>query len=269
VDSAGSPDGGADPADAGEGGARETGREREPPGWEDHAADGEADARERPSRRRRSAVSVDPRYGRYVGLLALFIVVLITINTLVTKPNGAKGIAAGQQVPPFAVPLVTGHLLGTADVATRPNQGAEGNVPACEERGHEILNICELYERRPVVLALFIYAGSCEAVLGDMQAIAPSFPGVSFAAVAIKGNRAALRSLIRKRGVTFPVGLDEEGILARAYKLATCPQVTLVLPGGVAQSAALLGRPSRASLRSRVAALLAAARARGRSGGTT
>jgi len=242
VDSAGSPDGRADSARAGEGGAPETGREGEPPGSE-HAPAGQG---EPPARQRR------PRP-----------------NTIVTKSNGAKGIAAGQLVPPFAVPLVTGRLLGTADVATRPNQGAEGHVPACQERGHEILNICELYERGPVVLALFIYSGSCEAVLGDMQAIAPSFPGVGFAGVAIKGDRTALRSLLRKRGVTFPVGLDEEGILARFYKLATCPQITLVLPGGAVQSTALLGRPSRATLRTRVAALVAAARAHGWRGGVT
>jgi hypothetical protein len=215
-------------------------------------------------RRPRPAVAVDPRWGRYVGMFALLLLVLITVNTIVTKPNGAKGIKAGSAVPPFAVPLVTApRLVGNADVATRPNQGAEGNVPACQERGPEILNLCELYERGPVVLALFIYAGSCEAVLTDMQAIAPSFPGVQFAAVAIRGDRAALRSLVRKRGLAFPVGLDEEGILARLYKLATCPQVTFVLPGGVVQSAALLDRPSRATLRGRVAALVAAARARG------
>ena len=225
----------------------------------------EPPARERP--RPRPVVSVDRRWGRYVGLFAIFLVVLITINTLVTKPNGAKGIARGAIVPAFAVPLVTGHLVGNADVATRPNQGAEGNVPACQERGPEILNICELYERGPVVLALFIYSSSCEAILGDMQAIAPSFPGVQFAGVAIKGDRRALRSLVQKRALAFPVGLDEEGILARFYKLASCPQVTFVLPGGVVESAALLSRPSRPTLRARVAELAAAARARGWRGG--
>jgi hypothetical protein len=224
--------------------------------------------RDRPRRRSRPAVGVDPRYGRYVGLFALLLLVLFTINTIVTKPNGAKGIAPGASVAPFAVPLVTApRLVGNADVATRPNQGSEGNVPACQERGPEILNICELYERGPVVLTLFIYAGSCEAILGDMQAIAPSFPGVRFAAVSIKGNRAALRRLVRKRGLAFPVGLDEEGILARLYKLASCPQVTFVLPNGVVQSEALLSQPSRATLRARVAELVAAARARGWRGG--
>ena len=225
-------------------------------------------AQEQPRRRPLPAVSIDPRWGRYAGLFALFLVVLITINTIVTKPNGAKGIARGAPVPPFAVPLVTGNLVGNADVATRPNQGAEGNVPACQARGPEILNICELYERGPVVLALFIYSASCEAVLGDMQAIAPSFPGVQFAGVAIKGDRRALRSLLRKHGIAFPVGLDEEGILARSYKLASCPQLNFILPGGVVQSAAMLSRPARDTLRARVAELVAAARARGRHGGT-
>ena len=62
-------------------------------------------------------------------------------------------------------------------------------MPACEVRGPQILNICQLYERGPVVLALFVDAGSCADVLGDMQALAPSFPEVRFAAVAIKGGR--------------------------------------------------------------------------------
>ena len=56
-------------------------------------------------------------------VLPTFLVVLITINTLVTKPNGAKGIARGTRVPAFAVPLVTGHLLGTADVASAAGRG--------------------------------------------------------------------------------------------------------------------------------------------------
>src|SRR5690349_11294987 len=96
------------------------------------------------------------RYGRYVGLLALFIVVLITLNTILTKPNGSKGIEPGRAVPPFAVPLVTGNLSGDADIATHAHEGGRGDVAACQERSAEILNICQLYERGPVVLALFL-----------------------------------------------------------------------------------------------------------------
>lgn len=204
------------------------------------------------------------RYGRYVGVLGLVILVLLAINVALTKPNGAAGIALGHTVPPFAVPLALGTLTGAADVATHPNDGAAGRVAACAERGAQILNVCELYERGPVVLALFVNAGSCTAVLSEMQALAPQFPGVGFAAVAIRSERGSLPQLVRERKLTHvQIGFDEEGTLTGMYKMGSCPQVSLVLPGGVMQSPALLSTPSQATLSARVAALVQAARARG------
>jgi hypothetical protein len=208
-----------------------------------------------------------PRYGRYVGLLALVILVLITINTIVTKPNGARGVEPGRAVPPFAVPLVLGDLSGDADIAAHAGEGARGKVPACQERGPQILNICQLYERGPVVLALFINSGSCAGILSDLQALAPSFPGVQFSAVALKGDRRRLRRLVRTRGLSLPVGLDRDGSLLPLYKVATCPQVTFAYPGGVVESPALLKRPPIATLRARVRELVAGSRARGWRGG--
>ena len=204
-----------------------------------------------------------PRFGGIVGAVALVILVLITINTFVTKPNGVKGLGPGEQLPPFAVPLALGGLNGDADTARHADEGSAGRVPACQERGARILNVCQLYEGAPVMLALFVDGGSCPDVLGDMQALAPSFPGVRFAAVAIKGDRAKVRKLIRSRGLTLPVGLDSDGALAALYKVATCPQLTFAYPGGAAQGNAILTRPSRAALRARLDQLVAGARARG------
>ncbi len=173
-----------------------------------------------------------PQYGRYVVLLAVVILVLITINTIATKPNGDAGISPGTTVPPFAVPLATGNLQGDADVARSAHEGAAGNIPACKERGKEILNICELYEEGPVVLALFVDGGSCPGVLGDMQALVKAYPQVRFAGVAIKGATKGVRKLIAKMGLSFPVGLDRDGALAALYKLATCPQLSFIERGG-------------------------------------
>jgi hypothetical protein len=161
------------------------------------------------------------------------------------------------------VPLALGHLSGDADIAVHGNEGTLGRVPACAERGPQILNICQLYEQGPVVLALFVDAGSCPAVLSDLQALVPSFPGVRFAGVAIKASRGQLRRLVRSRGLTLPIGIDSDGALVRLYKVASCPQVSFAYPGGVVQSRALLSRPPLATLRARVSELLAAARARG------
>lgn len=210
----------------------------------------------------RSEAPSGPRYGRYAGLLGLLILALITVNTIVTKPNGSRGIEPGRPLAPFAVPLAMGSLTGDANVATSADDGAAGRVPACSVRGPGVLNICELYERGPVVLALFVQDGSCPAILSDLQTLSGSFPGVQFAAVAIKGSRGPLRRMIRARGLTLPVGIDRDGILVGLYKVASCPQVTFAYRGGVVQSGALLSRPSLATLRARVSALAAAARSR-------
>jgi AhpC/TSA family len=198
-----------------------------------------------------------------VGVLALVILALITLNTVLTKPNGAAGITPGTRLAPFAVPLVTGNLQGDADIATHANDGSAGKRPACAERGPQILNICQLYEQGPVVLALFVDAGSCAKILDDLQALLPQFPGVRFAGVSIMGERSQLRALVRSHGLSMPVGIDGEGTLAELYKVASCPQVTFAYPGGVVQSKPLLYRPSLATLRARVSSLVAGARARG------
>jgi hypothetical protein len=202
----------------------------------------------------------EARYGRYVGLLALVILVLITINTVVSKPNGAKGIEPGYTIPPFAAPLALGTLTGDVNVATRADEGSAGRTPACAVRGPGVLNVCALYRARPLVLALFVDAGSCPDVLGQMQALTGAFPAVSFAAVAIKGERKSLLALMRKHGLrSVQVGIDRDGVLAGLYKMASCPQVSFVLPGGVVQSSALLDTPSPQTLRKRVTELVVAA----------
>jgi hypothetical protein len=199
-------------------------------------------------------------------LLAAVILVLITVNTLVTKPNGVTGVPPGGQVPPFAVPLVLGSVEGDADIAVHAHEGQRGNIAACSLRRPGVLNICQLYEHEPVVLALFIDDGSCPNVLGTLQRLVPSFPGVHFAAVSLKGSRGSLRALIAKDGLTMPVGFDRKGDLLTLYKAATCPQLTFILPGGKARGKALLTDPSVAQLRSRIEDLVAAA-AKARSGG--
>ena len=207
------------------------------------------------------------RYGRYVGVLALVILLLVTINTIVTKPIAARGVDPGRRLPPFAVPLALGNLTGDADIASRRGEGSRGRVPACSERGPQILNVCELYERGPLVLALFVNAGGCEAIVGDLNRLAPSFPGVQFAAVALRGDRAGLRRLAHGGELRVPLGQDRDGSLLPLYKVASCPQVTFAYPGGVVQSRALLVRPGMGTLRERVRELVAASRARGWRGG--
>jgi AhpC/TSA family len=206
----------------------------------------------------------NPRYGRYAGLAGVVLLALAAIYLLFLRPTDLSGIAPGRRLTPFALPLALGNLRGDADIATRADQGSAGRVPACAERGAQILNVCQLYERGPVVLALFVNAGGCTRILDELQQLVPAFPGVSFAAVAIEGDRAALRRLVRARGLTLPVGIDGDGAVGSLYKVLSCPQIDFAYPGGVVQSAALLATPSQATLRARVSALVVASRARAR-----
>lgn len=205
--------------------------------------------------------------GRLVGIITVVALVALIVTAVLKNPGGLTGIEPGTKIAPFAVPLASGDLVGDANIATHAHEGASGNVPACSVRGSQVLNICELAERGPVVLALFVNGSSCPRVLGEMQALKGSFPGVQFAAVAIKASRPGLRALIARDGLTLPVGIDADGALASLYKVLSCPQINFAYPGGKVQSQALLATPTPAALRSRVAALVAASRARGWHGG--
>jgi hypothetical protein len=203
------------------------------------------------------------RARRRVGLLGMLLAAAFIIGSFLTRPNGGSGVTPGQRIAPFAVPLAVGTLEGAANIATRPHDGDLGARPACSVRGGQILNVCELYERGPLVLVLFLNRGSCPNVVKDLQTLAPTFPQVQFAAVAIKGSRPQLASFVRSTGVKLPVGYDEDGVLASLYQMVDCPEITFAYPGGIAASRPLLGSPTRATLRLRVEELLTAARARG------
>jgi hypothetical protein len=203
------------------------------------------------------------RYGRYVVILAVILLVAFTIHVALTSHKGTTGIRPGTRVPPFAAPYALGGPSGEVDVATHANEGQAGKVPACSERGPAILNICQLYERGPVVLALFFDAGSCARTLDDFQLLAPEFPRVSFAAVAVKEEAASIARMVRSKRLTLPVGVDAGGRLGGLYAMVSCPQITFVYPGGIVQSSSLLSRPPLTTLRARVGALLAASRVRG------
>ncbi len=210
----------------------------------------------------------NPRYGRYAGLLGVVLLVAVVVNSLFVHRPGLTGIPPGQATAPFAAPLATSGLVGDADIATHADDGAEGSVPACAERGPRILNICQLYEHGPVVLALFVDAGGCTTVLEEMQALVGEFPGVRFAAVAIRAGRTQVRRLVRADRLTLPVGLDEDGGVADRYKVFSCPQLDFIERGGVVQSRALLTNPSLASLRDRVRELVSASLAHERARAT-
>ena len=131
-------------------------------------------------------------------------------------------------------------------------------------RGADVFNVCQLAERSPLVLTFFITRGGseCRRELDVMQRLRPRFPGVRFAAVAVRGDRGALRKLIRRRGWTFPIGYDRDGAVANLYGVAVCPTIVFAYPRRRTMSTDF-GYLSEAKLGARVRALEAAAERRG------
>jgi hypothetical protein len=161
--------------------------------------------------------------GMIAGVVALVVLGYITYNSVVTEGPGSRGVEPGRELPAFAVPLALSRLEGDANVS-------EG---ACAVRGEDVLNVCALAERGPVVLAFFAEpVGQCDDQIDVLQHLRPRFPDVQFAAVAIRGDREALRRRVRERGWELPVGHDRDGAVANAYAVAVCPQITFARRGG-------------------------------------
>jgi len=174
-----------------------------------------------------------------LGVATLLAIAYITLNSLRTEGPGSRGLDPGTPLPPFAMPLALSSLTGDANVATRPGSGPEGERPACKVRGPDVLNSCELAERGPVVLAFFAPQEPCEKQVDVVERIRARFPDVSFAAVAIRGDRDAVRKVVREHGWKLPVGHDEDGAVANQYAVALCPTITFAYEGGRVQGTTL------------------------------
>ncbi|MGK2938277.1 MAG: TlpA family protein disulfide reductase [Solirubrobacteraceae bacterium] len=152
--------------------------------------------------------------------------------------DAPDSLPVGEEMPPFATPLVRSDLEGDANVATREDQGAAGARPACEVRGPAILNGCQLAERGPVVLTFVAQAGSCMDQLRALEQLKRAEPGLQVAAIAIKGDRDKLREELDRRQITIPVGWDRDGALSAVYRVLVCPQTVFADQGGRVSSTA-------------------------------
>ena len=164
--------------------------------------------------------------GWLVGVVAVVVLAYITVNSLRTE--ALEPLARGTRLPSFAVPLAESANDRDANVFPGPGRGPDDEPPACTVRGPEVLNVCELAERGPVVLAWVVTGlGECARQVDVLDRVAARVPGVSFAAIAVRDDRQQVRRLIRDRGWSIPVGYDHDGAAANAYGLgAVCPLLT-------------------------------------------
>ena len=84
----------------------------------------------------------------------------------------------------------------------------------------------------------------------------PSTPlAITSAAVGVREDRGALRTLVRRHRWTFPVAQDRDGAVANVYGVAICPTLVFARRGGRVRGTAL-GEQSAAALARRVRPLV-------------
>ena len=203
------------------------------------------------------------RWGWFAAVIVLLVIVWVSLQALGDDRIDAAGVQAGSELPPFAAPLALSDLEGDANVARRADSGDAGDVPACEVRGPDVLNSCELAERGPVVLGfLATSGGDCTEQFDALDEVRGEFPGVQVAVVASEVDRDELRDLIAEHGWGFEVGVDDDGVVGSLYGVVVCPHVTYAYPGGKVRGT-VLGSESAEQLRGRFERLVAASRRQG------
>jgi peroxiredoxin len=189
-------------------------------------------------------------YAAVVGILFLAVIVVVSVNTLSTKPIGLK---AGDPVSKFAAPSATGAIDKDANVDPKK---------ACAVSGSDVIRICD-YFKRPLVMVAWFTKGcdSCRRQLATVEAVKRRFPAVGFIGLDIKDSLDNARTEVRKHGWTFPMALDRDGAVSGLYGVVVGPTTFLVYPRGILMSK-VLGEIDQAQLTSRVEALVKASRER-------
>lgn len=84
---------------------------------------------------------------------------------------------------------------------------------------------------RTVVVKFFAaYCGPCKRTLPAAERLYQRNPGVAFVGISEDSDAATARALSRRMGLTFPVVLDQDNVLAGRFRVTAMP-VTFVVDG--------------------------------------
>lgn len=151
-------------------------------------------------------------------------VVAVVALVVATSQQGAgvTGPKAGSPLPTFAAPLVLSGVQADANISSE----------ACSVKAAGAVTSCSLVSRGPAVIGFLTADDSdCRPLAGSLEGLARAMPGVSVAAVGIRGDRGALAALAAK-SPSVKVLWDRDGALADRYGIAVCPTVVVVERGG-------------------------------------
>ena len=147
----------------------------------------------------------------------------------------------------FAVPEALGRLQGDANVfqddcesSEVPCPADQRRTPACEVEVEGVLRVCDYFDRPLVLSFWFSRGGDCLPSQDLVDRVASRYRGrVNFLSVNIRDEREEVRSAIRERGWSLPVGHDADGAVSNIYRVGVCPTVAFAYPGGILRGASV------------------------------
>lgn len=189
-------------------------------------------------------------YAVAVGVIFLVVIVVVSVNTISTKPIGLR---TGDRLPQFAAPSATGVIDKDANVNPKK---------ACAVRGTDAIRICDYFKRPLVMVAWFTKGcGSCPGQLDAVETVRRRFPNVAFVGLDIKDSLSNAGHEVRKHGWGFPMALDRDGAVSGLYGVVVGPTTFFAYPKGILMGKSY-GELDEAQLTRKVDALVRASRAR-------
>lgn len=154
------------------------------------------------------------RFGLLSALVLLVVGLAVTAALLLDDDDGGAveqalaGPMAGMPAAPFEVDLIGGGRFSL----------------------QEHLEI----DGRPIVLNLWAsWCGPCRAEMPAFDAVSRAKPEVLIIGVAVEDEPAAARAFADEIGVSYPLAIDEEGLVAELYPFFGLPTTYLIDGGGV------------------------------------
>lgn len=191
-------------------------------------------------------------------LLTVLLAVLITLWLIARRESADwRRLSSGVLLGGLALLAVMQVQVESADHPLVPSQAAGGDVTVGAKRGQLAPDI-QLLDRSGRSVRLSDYKGKivvlnfwaswcppCKAEMPHMQKLYDAYRNEEVVLLSVnmtttESNSDAAWTFAKKKGITFPIVLDEEGAAMKAYNIRTYPTTVFVASDGIIH-ARLLG----------------------------